>query len=38
MVTRSVSEGPSVDSAEIVTCGEREVPRLRFGLPKNHAL
>ena len=38
MVTRCVSEGPSVDSGEIVTCEERGVPRSRFGLPKTHSL
>jgi hypothetical protein len=27
METRSVSEGPSADSGDIVTCGERGVPR-----------
>jgi hypothetical protein len=38
MVTRSVSEGPSMDSRETVNCGERGVPRSRFGLPKTHSL
>jgi hypothetical protein len=37
MVTRSVNEGPSVVSGEIVTCGERGVPRSRFGFPKTHS-
>jgi hypothetical protein len=38
METRSVSEGPRVDSGENVTCGECEVPRSRFGFPKTHIL
>jgi hypothetical protein len=37
MEARSVSEGPSVDSGEIVICEERGVPRSRFGFPKTHS-
>lgn len=32
---RSVSEGPSVDSGEIVTIAESGVPHPRIGFPKN---
>ncbi len=35
--TRSVSEGPRVDSGGIVTCGESGVPRSRFGFPENRS-
>ena len=33
-----MSEGPGVDSGEIVICGERVVPRSRFGFPRTHSL
>jgi hypothetical protein len=38
MVTRSVSEGPSVDSRDIVLCGEPGGPRSRLGLPKTRSV